>query len=112
MNPFQPGVVVLVTLGNPREKFWGAILAVTPAGLSLRGIELASFDDCVSILKSGEPFSPSAVFFPMHRVERMELDAPEGMIPSLSQRFTNQTGLDATVVLTSESFSVRGANRE
>ena len=31
-NPFRPGVMVLVTLGNPREKFWGAILSLTAEG--------------------------------------------------------------------------------
>jgi len=43
VNPFQPGTMVVVTLANPREKFWGAILALIAEGLSLRGIELASF---------------------------------------------------------------------
>jgi hypothetical protein len=101
-SPFNPGVVVLVTLGNPREKFWGAILAITPAGLSLRGMELASFEDAVSMVRTGEPFSPISVFFPMHRVERMELDASEGSIPSLSDRFKAQTGIDASTALTAE----------
>jgi hypothetical protein len=98
-NPFRPGIMVLVTLGNPREKFWGAILSLTPEGLSLCGVELASFDDLVSLVKDGEPFSPGVVFVPMHRVERMELDLPDGSIPSLSQRFANKTGLDPATVL-------------
>ena len=92
--------MVIVTLGNPREKFWGAVLALTPEGLSLCGIELASFEDLVSIVKEGEPFSPGVVFFPMHRIERMELDLPDGNIPSLSQRFSAKTGLDPANVLT------------
>jgi hypothetical protein len=99
-NPFQPGIMVVVTLGNPREKFWGAVLALTPEGLSLCGIELASFEDLVSMAKEGEPFSPGVVFLPMHRIERMELDLPDGNIPSLSQRFTTKTGLDPAAVLT------------
>lgn len=98
-NPFRPGTMVLVTLGNPREKFWGAILSLTPEGLSLCGVELASFDDFVSLVKDGEPFSPSVVFLPMHRLERMELDLPDGGIPSLSQRFSSKTGLDPATVL-------------
>jgi len=98
-NPFRPGIMVLVTLGNPREKFWGAILSLTPEGLSLCGVELASFDDLISLVKEGEPFSPGVVFLPMHRLERMELDLPDGSIPSLSQRFTNKTGLDPATVL-------------
>ena len=98
-NPFRPAVMVLVTLGNPREKFWGAILSLTPEGLSLCGVELASFDDLVSLVKDGEPFSAGVVFLPLHRVERMELDLPDGSIPSLSQRFTSKTGLDPATVL-------------
>ena len=98
-HPFRPGTISVVTLANPREKFWGALLALTPEGVSLCGIELASFEDLVSLVKDGEPFSPSVVFFPMHRVERVELDLPDGGIPSLSQRFTDKTGLDASEVL-------------
>ena len=100
-NPFQPGTMVVVTLSNPREKFWGAILALSAEGLSLRGIELASFEDLVALVKDGEAFSLGVVFFPMHRVERMELDLPDGSIPSLSQRFTAKTGLDPANLLTS-----------
>ena len=98
-NPFRPGIMVLVTLGNPREKFWGAILSLTPEGLSLCGVELASFDDLISLVKDGEPFSPGVVFVPMHRVERMELDLPDGSIPSLSERFASKTGLNPAAVL-------------
>jgi hypothetical protein len=98
-NPFRSGAIVIVTLGSPREKFWGAILTLSAEGLSLCGIELASFDDLVAMVKDGEPFSPGVVFFPMHRVERMELDLPEGAISSLAQRFAAKTGLDAASVL-------------
>jgi hypothetical protein len=35
----------------------------------------------------------------MHRIERVELDSPDGNIPSLSQRFTAKTGLDPASVL-------------
>jgi hypothetical protein len=98
-NPFRPGIMVLVTLGNPREKFWGAILSLTPEGLGLCGVELASFDDLVSLVKDGEPFSPGVVFLPMHRLERMELDLSDGSLPSLSQRFVSKTGLDPATIL-------------
>jgi hypothetical protein len=89
----------VVTLGNPRDKFWGMILALAPEGLSMSGIELASFEDLVVMVKDGEPFSPAVVFFPMHRIERIELDLPDGSLPSLSQRFSAKTGLDPSKVL-------------
>jgi hypothetical protein len=100
VGPFQAGAMVLVTLGNPREKFWGAVLALTGEGLSLSSIELASFENLVSIIRAGDAPASGVVFFPMHRIERVELDSPDGNIPSLSQRFTAKTGMDPAVVLT------------
>jgi hypothetical protein len=97
--PFRPGTLVIATLGNPREKFWGMILALAPEGLSLTGIELASFDDLTALVRDQEPFTPVVVFFPMHRVERIELDLPDGNLPSLSQRFQTKTGFEAADML-------------
>ncbi len=70
------------------------ILALAPAGLSLSGVELASFEDLTVMVRDGEPFTPAMVFFPMHRIERVELDLPDGTLPSLSQRFLAKTGFD------------------
>ena len=53
-GPFLPGAMVVVTLGNPRDKFWGMILSLAPEGLSMSGIELASFEDLVVMVKDGE----------------------------------------------------------
>ena len=91
--------MVLLTLGNPREKFWGAVLALSVQGISLSGIELGSFEDLVSMIKTGDSPSFSVVFFPMHRIERVELDLADSNIPSLSQRFTAKTGLDPATAL-------------
>ena len=96
---FGAGVVVLVTLSNPREKFWGSILELTPAGLSVRGLDLNSFDDFARQVRAGEDVTPAAVFFPMHRVERIELDLRNGEIPSLCERFELKTGQTAARVL-------------
>jgi hypothetical protein len=95
--------MVIATLNNPREKFWGMILGLAPEGLSLTGIELASFDDLTVMVRDQEPFTPAVVFFPMHRVERIELDLPDGNLPSLSQRFQTKTGLQAAAEFSSHS---------
>jgi hypothetical protein len=97
--PFAPGALVIATLCNPREKFWGMILALAPEGLSLSGAELASFEDLAVMVRDGEPFTPAVVFFPMHRIERVELDLPDGSLPSLSQRFLAKTGLEPSAAL-------------
>ncbi len=93
-GPFDGGAMVLLALGDPREKFWGQLLALSEAGISLRGFDLESFDDSAAMVKAGEPFTPATVFFPMHRVERMELDVNSGGLPSLRERFRMQTGRD------------------
>ena len=80
-----PGQLVLVTLQNPREKFWGILTALTPAGASLRGVDLQSLDDFMHMVKSGEAASPTVIFFPMHRVQRIEVDSHNGELPSLAE---------------------------
>ncbi len=99
-NPFAAGAMVVVTLANPREKFWGMVLSLAPEGLSVSGVDLASFENLGAMVKEGEPFAPSVVFFPMHRIERAEADLPAGELPSLAQQFFSRTGLRPAEVLT------------
>jgi hypothetical protein len=87
------GQLVLVTLQNPREKFWGVLTALTPAGASLRGVDLQSLDDFTQQVKAGETTTASMVFFPMHRVQRIEVDSRTGELPSLAEQFAAKTGL-------------------
>ena len=96
---FAPGSIVLVSLNSPREKFWGMVLELAPAGVSLRGIEVNCFEDFLRQVKAGDPVTPNAVFFPMHRVERIELDSHNGDIPSLQARFARNTGCEFHEVL-------------
>jgi len=68
-------------------------LTLSVEGLSLSGVDLASFEDLTAMVKGGEKFTPAVIFFPMHRVERMELDGTDGVLPSLTQRFQSRTGI-------------------
>ena len=108
---FRTGAIVLVTLREPREKIWGALLTLDPAGVSLQGIDLSSFEDATSGVIAGEPLNAAILFFPMHRVERIAMDLPEGTLPSLSQRFKSRTGLDPeeALVRTAEQVQAGGA---
>jgi len=109
-NPFVPGEMVIVTLGSPREKFWGMILGLAPEGLSLSGADLASFEDIAAMVKEGEPFSPAVVFFPMHRIERVDLDVSDGNLSSLAHRFRAKTGLDPAAALSPAQVHHAGRN--
>jgi hypothetical protein len=109
---FAPGALVIATVANPREKFWGMILSLAPEGLSLSGVELASFEDLAVMVRDGESFTPAVVFFPMHRLERVELDLPDGDLPSLSQRFLARTSLEPSAVLALGSEAGTNAVKE
>ena len=111
-EPFVPGALVIATLRNPREKFWGMVLALAPEGLSLSGVELASFEDLAVMVRDGEPFTPAVVFFPMHRIERVELDLPDGSLPSLSQRFLSKTGLEPSGALAPKPADIEEPSKE
>lgn len=107
--PFHSGAIVLATLRDPREKIWGALLALDPAGLSVQGLELSSFEDATTAVISGEPLNSAILFFPMHRIERIALDLPEGNLPSLSQRFQSRTGLEPGEALAGAIAAERSA---
>ena len=91
-DPFSPGTLVVLTLTAPREKLWGALISVSATGIAFAGIDLNSFDDFIRIFKSGEPASVTTLFFPIHRVERIEVDAPNCGLPAMAQRFESATG--------------------
>ena len=101
-DPFDAGSGVIVTLNMPREKFWGSLLALTPAGASLRGIDLNSLEDFARQVRDGDEVNANIVFFPMHRIERIESDARNGEIPSLQERFANKTGREFNSLAPSE----------
>ncbi len=87
--------IVIATLGAPREKIWGQLVALNPAGVTVRGIDINSFEDFMRQVINQEETSVgmTTVFFPMHRVERIASDDPSGSLPSLSDRFYQKVGV-------------------
>lgn len=89
------GEAVIVVLHSPREKCWGVLADINPAGVFMRGVDLHAFDDWVRAVRNDEPFFGFAdVFFPMWRVERLARDEAAGGIPSLAEQFAARTGRD------------------
>jgi hypothetical protein len=89
---FDTGSTVLLTLHSPRQKFFGVLLKMTAAGVEMHGVPLESLEDLARQIRAGEQAGASTLFFPMHRVERMELDAAMGDIPSLAGSFAAKAG--------------------
>lgn len=87
--------VVLLTLSNPRERYWGELVELNPAGVTMRAIELNSLEDFLSQINEhhGQPLPLPTSFFPMHRVERIAMDERIGEVPAIAERFRLRTGV-------------------
>ncbi len=91
----EPHSVVILTLHSPREKIWGELIALTSAGITIRGVNVNSFDELLGQIGAGESGAGAlaTTFYPAHRVEKMSLDETIGDIPSLAERFERKVGL-------------------
>ena len=94
VDRFRPGAAVILYLKEPKERFWGVLRSLDSTGVSTLGVDLQAFDDWLrQVADTASPdITPSLVFFPLLRVEKILLDMPSGEIPSLAERFESRTG--------------------
>jgi hypothetical protein len=95
-NLIVPGSIVIMSLQNPREKIWGVMLGINHFGITLRGIDVYSFDDWTrSIANQNEAvIGLTTMFVPMIRVEKVVLDENNGEFKSFSEQFKERVGHD------------------
>jgi hypothetical protein len=85
--------VVILSLQNPREKIWGVLLSVNTFGVTIRGIDINSFQDWSrSVANRTETMGLSTMFIPMMRVEKVILDETVGNCKSFSDQFSERVG--------------------
>lgn len=102
---FIEGAPVILYLQGPKERFWGVLLSVQPAGIALKGLDLAAFDDWMrQEARGGEKLiGLTTAFYPMHRVVRLERDEGVGPFVSYADRFAEEVGRSVAQVLGLES---------
>src|SRR6201987_5250880 len=90
----QPHSIVVISLHSPKEKLWGELVDISNAGVTLRGIDLSSFDDFVSQIlhPDGDRMGLPTLFFPMLRIERIALHEARGSLSSLAEVFAQKGG--------------------
>lgn len=95
------GHPVILYLQVPKEKVWGLLVSLGTAGVVVRCIDLAAFDDWMRQEARGdEPYlGLSTVFYPMNRVERLERDQTTGPVISYADRFAREVGRTVWQVL-------------
>ena len=92
---FPEKAIVILNLVNPKEKLWGGLLGASQVGVTLRGMNLDSFEDWVRQIATESDESTLDVvtmFVPMFRVERIFLDEEVGMVQSYSEYFEERVG--------------------
>jgi hypothetical protein len=95
------GSTVVVYLQGPKEKVWGVLVSLNASGVVLRGIDLATFDDWMRQEARGdeELIGLTTIFYPMHRVIRLERDETVGPLTSYADRFAREVGRSVGAVL-------------
>ena len=109
MKGLEPGTPVLLYLHTPREKIFGVLVSLQPAGVAVRGIELGAFEDWLHQEARGEQgLGLATSFYPMERVERVERDETVGGLEGVADRFRRETG---RTILEAAGFSSRRRRR-
>jgi hypothetical protein len=87
----KPGSPVVLHLQEPKQKLWGLLIEILPAGIVVRGLDLVVFDDWLRQETRGEEamLGPATAFYPMH-VVRLDLD--ETVAPFSLRYFAHETG--------------------
>jgi hypothetical protein len=90
----QTNSIVIVNLLSPKERFFGRLLELSTAGVTVRGIDINAFEDWISNVQEDDESGvrPTTIFFPLHRVEKILLDESIGVIPSLADTFFTKVG--------------------
>ena len=90
----EPHSIIVISLHTPKERLWGELVGITSSGVTVRGVNVESFDEFVR--QSRDPEAESlglpTLFFPMTRVERVALDERRGSVPSLADLFEQKVG--------------------
>lgn len=88
------GTPVILYLQAPKEKIWGILVSLSPAGVVVRGLDLVVFDEWMRQEARGEEagLGLATIFYPMGRLERMERDETVGPLASYADRFHREVG--------------------
>jgi len=92
--------IIIVNLHSPREKIWGVLLSINSYGITVRGVDINSFQDWSrSVANQTETMGLSTMFIPMMRVEKVTLDESVGPFKSFSEQFHDRVGRSVLEVL-------------
>ncbi len=96
----EPGQFILVHLIEPNERFWGRLIKLSESGLVLRGIDVRQIELFKYQFRQQEKtVFPQTFFFPMRRVQKVDLDEPLDRLPSVIDAVKELSGLDEDTIM-------------
>ena len=96
----QEGSFVHVHLIEPTEQFWGKLIKLTEAGVILRGIDVRQIEVFkYQFNKDERMVFPQTIFFPMRRIQKVDLDEPMDELPSVIDSVIRVSGVDEDSLL-------------
>ncbi len=102
----QSGVFIVAHFIGPKEKYWGRLISLGPAGITLRGIDVDLFDDWARQMRNPQDaeLGLATLFVPIHRVEKIFEDSRIGTVASYQERFFQIAGQKVLEFLTKEAL--------
>ena len=98
----EPGDYVNLYVIDPIEKIWGRLVRIADAGVVVRGIDVKLIESFRYQFQKEEPaVFPQTTFWPMRRIQKIDMDEAVGDIPSVIDSLKRTTGLPADEILPS-----------
>lgn len=109
----EAGTPVVLYLQEPKEKVWGLLIGLEASGVVVRGLDLRAFDDWMrqEVRRDDTELGLGTLFYPMHRVERLERDETIGPVPGYADRFAREVGRTVKQVLGLEDYRKKAPAR-
>jgi hypothetical protein len=90
----EAGEIVVLYLHSPKERIWGQIKSLNEIGVTLRGIDINSFEDwCRQIAKGEEGIGLTTTLYPIYRIEKIIIDEEISGLQSLRDKFQELVGI-------------------
>jgi hypothetical protein len=97
MKGMPVGSIIVLNLHTPKQKIWGLLMDVGAAGVVVRGLDLSVFDDWMRQEARGGDvqIGLTTAFYPLTRIERIELDETVGCVIGYAVRYKEMVGRTA-----------------
>ena len=102
------GDYINIHLTDPVERLWGRLIRLSNAGVIMRGIDVKEIEAFkYQFRKQEKEVFPQTAFFPMRRVQKMDIDEPLDQLPSVIEALVEATGKNADEIINLKAHSAR-----